>query len=61
MNKNTMHHPLRYLSLAVVCLLAAIFSGCLQTSSYTAAPQQLELAAPFTDHMILQREKPVPI
>lgn len=56
-----MHHPLRYLSLAVVCLLAAIFSGCLQTSSYTAAPQQLELAAPFTDHMILQREKPVPI
>lgn len=39
--------------LAVLCLCAAAMAG--------AADQKLELAAPFTDNMILQRGKPVPI
>ncbi|PXA04055.1 hypothetical protein DDZ13_08420 [Coraliomargarita sinensis] len=56
-----MHTPLRLLSLIGV-VAASLFSfGCLTTLSYTAPPQKLELAAPFTDHMILQRGKPVPV
>ncbi len=43
-------------------LVAAVFANSSLTAESAApAPKQLELSVPFTDHMILQREKPVPV
>ncbi|MCH2060805.1 MAG: hypothetical protein MK183_09270, partial [Verrucomicrobiales bacterium] len=42
-------------------LLFLLFSVLVPTLGVTAADPQLELAAPFTDNMVLQRETPLPI
>ena len=42
-------------------LLFLLFSVLVPTLGVTAADPQLELAAPFTDNMVLQRETPVPV
>jgi sialate O-acetylesterase len=57
-----MHSKLRFLSLSILIPLAAtFFSGCLTTEYVGEVPETLELAAPFTNNMILQRQKPVPV
>ncbi|HKK18532.1 MAG TPA: sialate O-acetylesterase, partial [Opitutales bacterium] len=51
----------RFLGLSALCLfLVSIFSGCLTTDYVGEVPEKLELAVPFTDNMILQRQKLVP-
>ena len=42
-------------------ILSPLFLALAMALSVSAADQQLELAVPFTDNMILQRESEVPI
>lgn len=42
-------------------LLSGLFTFCLYSAAAAAGDQKLELAAPFTDNMILQRQSEVPV
>jgi sialate O-acetylesterase len=56
----TTHLRLLFSNIALVSIVS-FFNACSGGGAAEGAPDKLELAAPFTDHMILQREKPVAV
>ena len=50
---------LRFFPIISAISIGVLFGESTHAESEIAASRKLELAAPFTDHMILQRNKPV--
>lgn len=57
-----MRHLIRSFTAALALLTAFVFSTAgISAEPVAGAPEKLELAVPFTDHMILQRNEPVSV